>query len=299
MDHHLINIFGHGVRTKIYDCDKNGALGLPLKPEISLYVRLTNRCNAGCKFCTFHGRNLKFDVPKFIKTITEISEKVTIRRISFTGGEPTFERDLLDLCLFSIRQLDLNIFTIVNSNGFNLKDFPIELVDSLALSKHHYSAARDAELFARTMGESFATDQLIKDWPMKERLHLTCTMAKNYIDSPSEMYKYLTHYAKLGVMDFGFVSLMPTNEWAAEHYINSLDVLNNLDHTTKQTTWEKYDRRAVGCPQTCRCANFLTSADGYLVSSYARENLDPRSCESVLVYDINQLTNGFNGPVIL
>ena len=227
-----ISIFGTPVPIKVLDCQKNGAPNGILKPEVNIYVRLTNRCGADCKFCTFHGgKNIEFNVPKFIKVITEISEKVKIRRISFTGGEPTSDRNLLDLCLFSIRNLDLNIFTIVNSNGFNLKDFPVELVDSLALSKHHYDPFLDAQIFNRTCIDSETIDKVIFNWPKKERLHLTCTMAKGYIDSPGEVYEYLTHYAKLGVIDFGFVSLMPTNKWAEGHYINSMGVLSKLPHT--------------------------------------------------------------------
>jgi molybdenum cofactor biosynthesis enzyme MoaA len=288
-------IWGHEVPVKAHGCALWGEPGLPVEPQVTVYVRLTNNCNLQCPFCTFcaDGRD-RFDVPKFAKAMHELRDVVRISKVSFTGGEPTVKVDLLNALLWGVRELDPTIFTVVSTNGFDVSGLDLSLVDSVAMSRHHYAKAKSDEMFglgSRYRGEDL--DAQVEHVP-KEKLHLTCNLARGYVDSPGEVRHYLDHYSRMGVTDFGFVNLMPVNKWAEEHRLGDEEAMQLLDKVPGTQRVEAWSRG-----QDCLCNNYETRIGDRTVYSYCRQTLNPSACESVLVFDVDKMKMGFSGPTLI
>ena len=286
-----VDLFGHNVTVKTVDCSCNGNIATEVEPYINLYVRLTDRCDAACPFCCYSNKRCdSFNAIKFIQALEQVKDKIRINKISITGGEPTIMRNLLDPLLWGIRNFDPSIFIVVNSNGYKLKDFPADLVDSLSISKHHYIRNKDSMMFGcRGWSRSVVVDEFIADYSRKDTLHLSCNLATDYIDTPEEIYNYLSYYSNLGVTDFGFVSLMPVTTWAKKHFVDGDLLLPLVKNTTTTKTWKK--------GFTCRCSNHETITSSGIVNSYTRRTLN-HECVDFLVWDIDTLKLGFNGPTL-
>lgn len=285
---HNINLFGHEIFLKDLTCALNGSRS-SVDPYVNIYVRLTNVCNARCSFCSFHGKDrVAFDRHKFWYLIHEIFDKVKINKISFTGGEPTMNMGDLRFCLREVKKLNKDIFTVLSTNGYGIGDLGSDrkLIDSIALSRHHY----DDKLNAALMGGAYIELPLLTD-----DVHITCNLVKGYVDSKEECHRFITEMGNKGFTDIGFVSLMGVNDYSLDHSVRFSDIsLEDMPDTIKSTHIEN--------GYSCRCANYLTSLDdGTIVKSYSRHVYDTKNCEAGdnnLVFDLDKLKVGFNGRVI-
>lgn len=262
-------------------------------PYINLYVKLSNVCNAKCNFCEFNGPDKNsFDIYKFYFVINEINKNIKINKISFTGGEPTLQLPNLKNCLKIIKDINNDIFTIINTNGIHLKELDNipDLVNSIALSRHHYDDDLNYEIFKT---KTIPSNNDINNFKNKNLLHLSCNLIKNYIDTNSKCYDYINFYSKMNILDFGFVSLMHVNDFCKNNHINFKDLnLQNNDNVYLNKTWNN--------EKSCSCNNFLVSNEEGIISKvYARyySNRSP-TCDNTLVYDNGVLTQGFGGQII-
>lgn len=286
-----VKLFGENVLVKSKDCSLNGAEGLALDPYFNLYVRLSNICNASCGFCEYHHEDtVTFNVHKFMQVLEEIKSVAKISKISFTGGEPTIHRPLLESLLYNVRSLDSSIFTVLSTNGYDIEDFPMDLLDSMAISRHHYREDINASIFKSPLNKRRTLEELLPQLNTRNKIHLSCTTMRDAIGSSEEVYNYLETFAEMGVSDFGFVTLMPVNKYATEQRVDAEVIVQNAENTQIQRVYKK--------GLDCRCKNFETTTKYGTVWSYARSNLSPSKCESLLVYDMNSLREGFNGRVI-
>lgn len=291
-----VKLFNKDFMVKDHHCNFNDAPGQKVdKPYINLYVRLTEECNAQCPYCEFHmNRNIIFDKFKFLYTIARLNKDVKINKISFTGGEPTLRIDLLNMFLKEVKEIVPEIYTVVNTNGFNFTQINEKYIDSIALSRHHYNNLQNDSLFRTT---SIPTSEDILKYPHKEKLHLSCNLIEGYIDSVEQCHKYIDYFGNMGITDIGFVSLMGVNKFAEDHFIDFSKIdLGSMPNTIQSKTWAKKCKNKT----VCKCANFLTSTDnGNIVKSYARYYVDRTECKGILVYEPDgRLTNGFGGEVI-
>lgn len=292
-----MNIFDSNVQLKKHTCAYNGGLPKVIQePYVNLYVRLTNRCQMKCKFCEYHSYTLeKFDFYKFYYVLNELRKNVRINKISFTGGEPTLEVALLNQCLQQVKSIDTEIFTVVNSNGINIKAINYDFLDSCALSRHDTLESNLEVIFGNDSSLNITNDYLKKlPSKIKEKIHISCNLIKGYIDNTQKMYDFIEAYSKLGIHDFGFVSLMKINDYCKEHFIDfaDLQIESKMKNTIKS---QEYSYN-----QACKCANYLCRTDdGELNRLYARYYCDHTNVDSTLVYDINVLRNGFKGKVII
>jgi organic radical activating enzyme len=290
-----IRLFGKIIPLKDRDCGLNGKPGELREPSVNIFVKITDNCNAACPFCVFtNAAYTRFNNIKFINTLDTIRSQIKISKISFTGGEPTLQRDTLDLVLWGIHNLDPKINVTVNTNGFDLEAFPYDYINNMSLSKHHYDPGIDDVIFGHKTYKSEEINKMIASIP-KEKLQLSCSVAKSglykTIDSTDEIYKYLTFYAGLGVYAFGFNSLMAVNDYCKSHYLNTLEMLDKLPNTRKSMSWLRPDKG-------CMCNNYVTATPSGLVTSYAKCNKDIAACDSILVFDVDKLMLGFGGEVI-
>lgn len=283
-----LTLFDHTLNIRDKSCCVNGK-SHPSDPYINLYVRMTNACNAKCKFCTFNKQDSgTFDRYKFWYILNNIAKKVRINKVSFTGGEPTLNSDDLGWCLKEVKGVSPDIFTVLSTNGSRLKTMKpyIDMIDSIALSRHHYDPVKNNEILGVDV-----------DLPRyyKEKVHLSCNLIKGYIDSKEECSRYIDSMSSKGFTDIGFVSLMKVNPYCSEHNIDFKNIdLKSMRDTIRVKTMTRGN--------SCRCANYLTSLkDGTIIKSYARYFLERDTCDSdeTLVFDIDKLKIGFSGKVIL
>ena len=293
-----MKIFGIEVEVKKTLCSLNGKAPVKItEPYVNVYVRMTNHCNANCAFCDFKNNACKknFDFYKFYYMLIELRKQVKINKISFTGGEPTLCINTMVKCLELVRIVDKTIFTVVNTNGFNLEylDKPeyLNLIDSICLSRHEIKDLEVYLAFNCVIKTSKDLNEMSKE--MKKKIHLSCNLIKGRIDGFVKAHDFIDFYSGLGFHDFGFVSLMPVNQFCKDNFIDFDQAeLWKMKNTIKTKDF------AYGTG--CKCNNFLTTSDkGVINKVYARYYCDHTRSDSTLVYDIDCLKIGFQGAILL
>lgn len=98
-----------------------------------LRVSLLSACNFNCFYCRppsmSHALDQKLTRPNRFKTAIEHLYRLGIRKVRFTGGEPTLYKKLPDLVAHT-KALGQNIHTAITSNGSLLKQMAPLLGDS-------------------------------------------------------------------------------------------------------------------------------------------------------------------------
>ena len=285
-----MKIFGEEFSYRSEACSFFGAEQEKEK-TVNLYVRVTNACNANCPFCEFRedlSKDSKCFDPENLKLILLELQKteIVINKVSFTGGEPClFPVQLAEACRI-VKELDPGIFIAINTNGEYPENLPDrQLYDSVSISRHTINK----DIFS--MNNTERNILRIFEKAGSERLHLSCVLQKGLVDSEEKIEEYLEHYSKLGVRDFGFVSLMEVNECATKGFIN-FDSMKFLDKKNVRVTKE-WSREG------CSCRNYLhRNSLGQLSQVYARRVIDSKCADDFLVLDVDKLKNGFSGSVI-
>ena len=266
-------------------------------PQVNVYVRLQNTCNANCKFCEFCGKAKKFDEEKFKSLLIKLllNNQLKINKLSFTGGEPTLDFDLFKRMLDFVNTHGKDIFTVVNTNGLHLKELATLDINSVALSRHHYDDDVNTSIFQTKVPSAEDISSYIKthtEMYGEDNLHVSCNLQRDYIGSSEEVKKYLEWCSNTGISDVGFVGLMNVNEYCKEQFVD-YDVLRIPDKKIIQTKrFSKDDGKQI----TCKCANFVYAGEN-LVKFYCRYYACNNK-ESVLVYDIDEFKHGFAGENI-
>jgi len=294
-----IEIFNSEIITKEYACQKNTCNDLYKikEPYINMYVKVTESCQAHCKFCEFCTQEKsEFDVYKLYYVITELQKKVKINKISFTGGEVSLNAGKFKSIIEMVKNACPNAFIVINTNGYDL-DSLIELdgIDSISLSRHHYNEKTNMEIFkVGALDQLPLNSELQKDFKNKDKIHLSCNLIKGHIDSFDEMCKYLDWAGSLKIHDVGFVTLMKVNDYCREHHVDFRDIISENNRLMIYQTWKNKD--------LCSCSNYVynpTTSD-QLVKVYARYNHDYlKGNESNLVFDGAHLRNGFYGDIVI
>lgn len=291
-----IDFFGHTLKLREQHCIKNNSTRAYKvdEPYVNIYVKLRNKCNANCKFCEFRGDKESFDLDKLRLILSELRKKVIINKVSFTGGEPTLDLALLEKALSITKNIDKNIFTVINTNGMNLINLLnlSRYLNSIALSRHHYIDNVNNEILGFKAPSSEDIKLFQQKVDNKDLLHLSCNLVKGYIDSNEEILKYLEASSNMSVYDVGLVSLMEVNDYCKDKQV-LFDAINfATERIYKNKEWKNKD--------FCRCANYIyiPKNDTTLVKFYGRYYNQCKSVESQLVFDGEYLRDGFNGTII-
>lgn len=323
-----IEIFGRQVEIREKDCSVwgNKANKFGDGHTVNLFIQLTNKCNASCKFCEYHTDNGKeFDFDKLILVLDELMAKATVGKINITGGEPTINNDnfnrLLEILRVykgrinsSIKPYDNNNggilgtsihvrrqpYLTVNTNGCNIESLSgwSSLIDSYAISRHHYDDTINAEIFGTdNVASTDDIRNLVDTMPVgsKHKVHLRCNLISGYIDSIEKIHNYLEYCSKLGIIWVGFVTLMPLNKYCIENVVMA-DKLISSDTFFLSEPWERIEQGKV----ECRCSDYLYPApDGKIIRLYNRIFCNPGLSAGQLVFDGQNLRLGFSGEIIL
>ena len=297
-----IKIFNDEIPVKAYFCcsDKNKIIEGDY--EFNLYIKITDYCNAKCKYCSNQlskpGKE-NFDLKKLEIVLKELNNKVNLNRISITGGEPLLYIDRLNNVLNKIFEVLPNARVTINTNGINFKNIykldSLSKLEGIHISRHHY----DDEVNDKIFGVKTATNKEIKELfnnvENKKLIRLNCLLIKNKIDSEEKIEKYLDNASEIGVFRVGFVSLMKVNDYCKKNYINFNDLFNDLGKRFLKTK-HLYDTNICEC-----CNGIYLASNGNLIEYYARMTKELK-CDYMrqLVYTPNnELLVGFNNKKII
>jgi len=289
-----MELFGHQVQLKTHNCKFNGNPGTPKQEQtISLYVRFKG-CNAQCSFCEYMDDANSFDLIKYKEVLLYLKEHIRIHKINFTGGEPTLNWKLFNQVINVTREIFPKVYLVLNTNGYNLqKLFDEDIykqIDSISLSRHHYDDNKNIEILkTHAPSEELIKYAISKIGETSEKIHLTCNLVKNYIDSDEEAIKYLEWAAKLDIETASFVTLMPINDFCKNNFIK-LDLEKYL-HQTKLWEYENI----------CSCSNwvfFPNDPNSIPLRIYTKNTFNPFGIITSLVYDGKNVKLGFTEKII-
>lgn len=296
-----IELFNQDILVKDSLCGPTQTSRFEVEPALRLYIKVTDYCNANCKFCangtcTDFG---KIDLSKLEFVIRYLKEKNRLHSISLTGGEPMINPDLVCKILSLIWSIDNKIDVQISTNGFNLLEIAnfdnVNNLESIHISRHHYDDYKNIGIFGNNKIATTEDIMKLQEWlNNKKIININTVAIKGYIDSLKEIKKMLDYVGDVGVYKNGFVSLMKCNDYSQKHFINFNNIFNNLDNNFLLA-----HRFYSG--EYCECIDGVyISSDAKIVEFYARM-VKECQCSYInqLVYTSdNRVTAGFGGRVL-
>lgn len=196
------------------------------EPLQSASIRVTMACNLRCKHCySIAGKKLENELSfKEIKrAIDELKQLGTIR-IFFTGGEPFMRPDILDILNYT----DKNGFAMYISTNGTLID--LHTINYLRALKHLRTFQVSIDGLRKThdsirgvkgtFDKAINTIKLAKRKLKNTKITIISTLMK---ENASEMDKLLRLAIKLGVDNFGIVTLYPIKRSGEVTDVSSLE----------------------------------------------------------------------------
>jgi pyruvate-formate lyase-activating enzyme len=295
----LINLFNTDVKLKTHYCSFFGQKNEQVEdPYINLYLR-TKYCNAKCPFCTYHSDASKWNHKKYIEVLKEISSKIKIRKIAFSGGEPTLFWENFKNMVYTAKEYSPMSEFSINTDGFKIDRFfsdPIyKIFDFIHLSRHHYDDKINDTIFKTKTPTSDEILEISKLQTHEHQFQFRCNLIKGFIDNKEEVFKYLDWSNSVGVNDIGLVSLMPINEYSKENFIyfHIKELIGDNFLLTK-----KQERHGGGC----ECFNYIymPNEESFRrpIRVYHKNTYAPTDIQETLVFDGENVRLGFEGPII-
>ena len=289
-------IFDKDILIKSHGCNIMDEPGRPVVPSVNLFVKVTNGCNARCKFCSnadAKATSKPFNIVKLMDVIHELNAKsICVNRLNITGGEPSIVSSLVQDIIETMHQENFdNIHLHLNTNG--LLSQSQELMrhprwDSISMSLHHY----DVEMLSELYGCKIPQDAFLFEGVNKQKLNVSCNLVKGYIDNPEEAQKMLDFALELGIPRIGFVALMKVNDYCKERFIDLEDIhIDTIPHV--------YFTKSMNRGKDCKCSNYLYNKDLKILEIYMRNYANPQYCESSLMFDGESLRQGFHDNNII
>lgn len=284
-------LFGKMIEIKDVGCSIGSQRPRSVQPAVNLFVKVTDACNARCRFCSNAGRahtSSAFNLGKLADIITELqAHDILVNRLNVTGGEPSVVPSIVNdiLCLME-RDEFKEIHVHLNTNGL-LPDSK-ELMrqsrwDSISMSLHHYDKYRLSELYGRSIPHKafdFSGIDLNK-------VNASCNLIKGYIDNEEQVEKMMRFALELSLPRLGFVVLMKVNGFCRMHHVDFSDI--DFKHISHLYFTESRHRG-----KDCKCSNYLYNHEGKILEVYMRNYINFKYCASSLLYDGTFLRQGFH-----
>ena len=291
-----IEIFGKEIPIRTHQCSLFGNKPDEIEsPYINLYIR-TKFCNAKCEFCIFADNASKFNEDRYIEVINEVKSKIFIKKIAFTGGEPTLYWDQFKWMVQTASELSPDSTLSMNTDGLNLiklfEDPINKLISNIHISRHHYNDELNNKIFKTKTPttEELKWAQSMSDNPYQ--LQISCNIIKGYIDSNPEVFKMLEWVNSLKINNVGLVALMPVNEYSKENfkYFNIRELINERFNVTRE--WSN--------DGVCQCTNYVYFPEDARqpMKVYHKNTFNPSLIRDTLVFDGENLRIGFDGDLI-
>ena len=288
-------IFGKPIELKSVGCNHDDVPGGLIPASVNLFVKITNGCNAHCRFCSNAGHKpiTHFNADKLIDVVREIkANNILVNRINITGGEPSIVPDTVSDLLERLSDDCFNdIHVHLNTNG--LLPASQQLMkhsrwDSISVSLHHYDREKLGEIYQTTISDT----ALDFDGIDMKIVNVSCNLIKGYVDSTEEAHKMMDFCIDKGITRIGFVGLMPTKQYCRDRVVR-------LDELKLGTIPHCYFTESKNRGKDCRCSNYLYNRDLKILEIYMRHYANPMYCESSLLYDGEYLRQGFHDNNII
>ena len=291
-----IEIFDEKIPVKNYLCTNdpnNISVG---EYKFNLYIKITDYCNAKCQFCSNQAStpaSENIDLDKLELVLRELDSKGILSRISITGGEPLLYIDRLNEVLNKVFEVIPKAFVTINTNGINfdkIKELDtLSRLEGIHISRHHYDDSINDQQFGVKTATLAEIQDLFNSTSNKQLIRLNCLLIRGLINNLKEVKNYLEYASQVGVFRVGFVSLMPTNQYCKDNYIDFNNVFQDFD-SNFLSTHHFYDSNICEC-----CNGIYLGKNGNLVEYYARMTKE-LNCDYMrqLVYTpTNELSLGF------
>ena len=290
-----VKLFGKEIRVRKLSCSEDGGPCEPGRPTVKIYAKVTNACNARCRFCSngLHSKGIDFDADKLLDIVRAIEQsRLRLQRVCLTGGEPSCAEDAVRRFLKGMEDDDLcDVPVFLSTNGISpaarrLMRHP--RLNCVTMSLHHYDYGKLGEIYG--IGGPVAP---FEDMGVESRkFTATCNLMRGFVDSAGEAKKMMDFALEIGCSELGFVSLLDKNAFCREAFVGIDDLhLEMLDHVIFVTRHEK--------PSVCRCVNYLYASGDRTLSVYLRDVTDGDNCESSLLFDGKYLRQGFESDSII
>lgn len=290
----IVKLFQKDIHLKDKGCNTDDSTGTNITKSVNVFVKVTNRCNASCRFCSNSGSETsiaQFNESKFWYIIDELQKSdILINRINITGGEPSIVPKVVTSILNNANNYpDLHLH--LNTNGLlpgSQELMRHERWDSISVSIHHYDTKRLSEIYGIRISEEALKFNGIDT----SIINGSCNLIRGYIDSQDEVAKMLNFAINIGLPRLGFVSLMLVNDFCKERHID-------FDQIKFQEIPHLYYLRSRNRGTDCKCSNYLYNHQGKMLEVYMRNYSNPEYCESSLMYDGQYLKQGFHNDNII
>ena len=235
----------------------------------------------------------------FEKTLRGLAHANAVRGISFTGGEPFSDMELLDeaihLC-FEIFGYGMEV--TVTTNATRIMDMhrirDLQYVDALHISRHHYLDGRNQELFGTRVASAEELKEAIASVCYPDLFVLNCMLLKDWIGTPEEAHRYLDFAIGIGAPKVAFITGAKVNRFVTEQTFDFEEVLRAEDPAMLLT-------RGFKDYEYCHCQDGVyASEEGKIIQFYGRSTTGkPCPYSRGLVYSAdNLLLDGYGGNVI-
>lgn len=289
-----VSLYDTEIEIKELGCAHGHAPATPVPKSVNIFVKVTNACNARCKFCS--NANLtksidSFNHKKLWEVVEELQrQKIRVNRINITGGEPSIAVETVHEILERAENHDL-LHLHLNTNG--LLPSSQELMmhkrwDSISISLHHYEINKLSSLYGIDIPKEALKFQDIDLY----KVNASCNLIRGFVDSEIEVKKMMNFIISLGIPRLGFVSLMKVNEFCKSHFIDyseiAFECIPNMYFTESRNRGND-----------CKCSNYLYNNRGKILEVYMRNYSNPLYCESSLIYDGEYFRQGFHNDNII
>jgi molybdenum cofactor biosynthesis enzyme MoaA len=289
-------IFNKDIDVKEYGCCNGRIPGMPIPQSVNLFVKVTNRCNAACRFCSnagYSGKRVPFNHEKLWLIVDELmANGVRINRMNITGGEPSVARDAVnEILLHAGGEKYQGVHLHLNTNGLTAASQRLMTNprwDSISISLHHYDPEKLSEIYGICISPEILSFQNINT----DKVNGSCNLIRGYIDTPKEVEKMLKFALSIGLPRVGFVSLMRVNDYCRERYVDFSEI--DFEAIPHMYFTESRHRGA-----DCKCSNYLYNNEGKMLEVYMRNYCNPTYCESSLLFDGEYLRQGFQSDNII
>jgi len=291
-----LEIFGREIPLRTHMCGlfKEDPLAIDI-PTVNLVIR-TKFCNAKCAFCVFADTASKFNEKKYIEVLKEITSKIGIRKIAFSGGEPTLYWDQFKDMVNIAYEMSPDSNLSMNTDGLRLQQLfedPVSrIMSNIHISRHHYNDEVNNEIFKTDTpsSEELRYAQSISENPYQ--VQLSCNLIKGYIDTKEEVFKYLEWANDLEINNVGLVSLMPVNPYSRDNFINFnvKELMGENFSVTKEWSYKN----------ACQCTNYVYLPDNIRqpMRVYHKNTFSPFDINETIIFDGENVKLGFDGEII-
>lgn len=193
-----------------------------------LHLKLTNACNAKCKFCVEQNSKCEENARRYIEQVdnmlTEMEKEGILFSVSLTGGEPLLFKEFSSLCSV-LRKHDIKFLTM-NTNGTYLKSYLEEidgLFDFIDISRHSISDIRNNEIFG-TKVPTIKDLKDIKNALKNTKIRIQCVMYD--VKTINELLEFVNAFRFAD--DISFRRLMKLPEKYGVVYETEDDLYNQI-----------------------------------------------------------------------